>query len=108
MPEIKQDNGTTVAMLAAIFFGSIAGLVCFCVWGVAGSVCALGLMLGFGAVVIIRLVYFYRCPSCKRRLDTEPSTLDDKDTIRHHCPHCSVIWDSGVMLRRARLVMAFD
>ena len=96
MPEVRRDNGTTVAILEIICFGSIAGLVGFCVWGVSGSLCALGLMLGFCAAVIIRLVYFYKCPSCKRRLDTEPSALDDKEAIRHHCPHCSVVWDSGV------------
>ena len=96
MPEIRRDNGTTVAILGIICFGSIASLVGFCVWGVSGSLCALGLTLGFGAAVIIRLVYFYKCPSCERRFDQEPSTVDDRDSIRHHCRDCDVTWDSGL------------
>jgi DNA-directed RNA polymerase subunit RPC12/RpoP len=36
----------------------------------------------------------YKCPECKKKINTIPFNLKDGDNISLYCPNCDIMWDT--------------
>ena len=111
-PKIRKDEKGDKRMLTAIllFGGAMLGLLAAVLWTVlssggrggdatgAQSLAVIILLLCvFASVVNVffaygKLCWFYRCPSCGKRL-TRPRS--EAGPIQYPCDSCGVLWETG-------------
>jgi hypothetical protein len=110
--KIRKDEMADKRLLTAflLFGGVMLGLVAAGTWTVLSSggqggevsggqaIALIVLLLGaFASVVNVFVAYgkvrwFYRCPSCGKRLPRPPKKLGP---IQYPCDTCGVLWDTG-------------
>jgi predicted RNA-binding Zn-ribbon protein involved in translation (DUF1610 family) len=110
--KIRKDEKVDKRMLTAAFFfgGAMLGLLAAALWTILSSGGQGGEASGAQSLAVIimllcvltsvvyvfvasgKVCWFYRCPSCGKRLTRSRSELGP---IQYPCDSCGVLWDTG-------------
>ena len=94
MPEVKKDRRALLFSAVVLGISALAGVPAWFLYGTPGMLCVVGVVTALFLGMVVWLVAFYRCPVCGERLKPRPD--QNSEPLRHFCPKCDVIWDSGV------------
>lgn len=98
MPQTRKDDRLAKWICAVVAVFAPAGYFAYLRVGTAAAAGTIALSLSILAGLIIRSMYFYRCPTCRRPLQLMDSEATTSQSIRHHCPKCDVTWDTGITI----------
>jgi len=96
MSNTQQDKRVQRIVIGIICTGAIVGAVAFKAWGIEGLLIAFGVTFLLFLWLVGWLVWFYKCPNCRRELQTDEPESFSASAIRHYCPECKVTWESGI------------